>query len=65
MKSDALFRIFNDIWNSLPNSSFESLVAFMPDLATIVRENKGVVPSTDSVVRGGRKVIKGFKMNIF
>ena len=36
-----LFRILNEIWNSLPNSYFESLVASMFNRSKIVRENKG------------------------
>ena len=37
-----LFRILSNIWNTLPDSYFQKLVAPMPKRIEMVRENKGV-----------------------
>ncbi len=36
-----LFEILSNIWNSLPDSYFESLVASMPKQLEIVRKQRG------------------------
>ena len=36
-----LFQILSDLWNSLPDSYFQSLVASMPNRVKMVKTNKG------------------------